>query len=797
MPQRLFPALFFLWLACLVNVVSAAPLDLFCEINGRFCPIAKVDRHQVWAMVEGKLTPVPREAKWRLEGDLRENARYADWSPIYSASRLDIPDCKVATTPIQVQVDVDVVHWNQGAHRVFAGREVRMKFAGPFLEVWPQGLATPGLVVTAWVLHGQVIQTKAEPFPATNQVQDFSIETSLKLTPAEATGQPVVLLWHDGAFVPVQPGFASPKAQAAFHAVETNDVAALQAALRAGLKPWSSDRDGGSLLYYAAEAGQLEAVDALLAAGAKPNNSGRSSRSALAAAVSRGRLAVVDRLLAAKADPDGANGQLWPLALALNRRLNTIALSLVAAKARLDQTDSLGREPLIVAMDEGMADVATAMMARNAPQDSDKTQAARVLITQAKKGHTAVVRLLLQQKVKPDVEFQGSTALIMGANTGDPALAKALIAAGASPSQASASGLTPLMAAADRGQEAYTRELLAAGANPNAAMADGWTALHFAAQARADAVATLLLARGAKADAADHAGTTPLQLALIAQARDVANTLAANGAKLDLRGPLAADLMEAALTIDADAVVRSALADGWSANTMFRGEWPALRVADEAGAKECASLLRAAGAKEPAGGPPMVGQNKLDAKLRLVKAVKPDDPRELSDLDVPEQTVEADLVIDRSGEVRFPRLVGAPDPALAMETLRALRQWVFAAPLSRQVPVAIRARVPVVFAATADLADEWWAVDREPEILKIVRPTTPWKTLWDDFRGQVRLRFIVTAEGRVTHIRVKRSQHPEFADAAVEAAAQWVFRPAELDGKPVAVWMERSVDFAH
>lgn len=792
MPQRLLRVVFFLWLASLVSSVSAAPLALFCEIKGQSYPVAKVERHQVWAMVEGKLTPVPRDAKWRLEGDLKENARLADWSPSYKVSRLDMPDCKIATTPAQMTADIWIRHWAQGAHLQFGSRMRRMEFAGPFLEVWPEGLPAPGMIVIAWVLHGQVIKTYAQSVPATIQVQDFWAQTDFDLTPAEAMGQPVMLLWHEGSFVPVKQRFTKPEAQAAFLAVETHDLAALQAALRAGLKPGIEDRDNVSLFYYAAQAGNLGAVEALLAAGVSPNSDRRKFRTPLSAAVSSGRQAVVDRLLAAKADPNGGTTGLWPLAIALNQRLNGIILSLVSAKARINDTDRLGREPVIVAMDLGMADVARAMIAGKVDQDADKDQAARVLITQAKKGHTAVVRLLLEQKIKPDVEFQGATALIMGAGTGDAELAKALIAAGASPNQAVTGGLTPLMAAAVKGQESYATALLDAGANPNATMADGWTALHFAVQERANAIVTLLLARGAQADVATKDGLTPLQIALNVQSRMAADALAAKGAKPDLQSP---DFMETAIVIDAKGVVQAALAAGWSCDTVFRGGWPALRVAIEAGSPATAALLRAAGAKGTAAGPVMSSNGKLDSRIRLIKAVPPEEPRDQGDDDLPARTVEADLVIDPSGEVRFPRLVGAPEPALAMETLRVLRQWQFAPPLSHQLPVAIRARLPVAFAATADLAKDWSEVDRVPEIVKVVSPDTPPSMRWGGFSGEVWLRFIVTPEGRVAHIRVQRTQHPEFAAAAVKAAEQWTFKPALLDGKPVAMWTSQSVSF--
>lgn len=785
MPPRFLRPALLVWMMWLSAAASAAPLTLTCEIKGESYPIAKVERSRVLVQKDGRLIPVPSNAKWRLEGDLRENARFVEWSPICGVSQLDLPDCKIGTTPARMEANVGMLHRSE-----WAGRP----FESPFLKRWPEGLSTPGLIVMAWILDGQVIAMDVDPVPATTRAKEFRTSARLKLTPAEALGQPVVLVWHEGAFVAAAPRFAAPEAQAAFWAVENNDLAALQAALHAGVRARVRDDDGYSLLYYASEAGHLGMVDALLAAGVKPGVNRRKAKSVLLGAVGSGREAVVDRLLLAGADPDEGIADQRPLVMAMHRRLSGIALRLIAAKAAVNEADDTGRKPLLVALDEGLVDVANALMAKKAAQESDKDQATRALITQAKKGHTASVRWLLKDGIKPDVEFRGGTALILGAATGDPELAGALIAAGASPGQAVSSGLTPLIAAATAGQVAYGGALLDAGADPNVAMPDGRTALHFAAQARAGGFVQLLLARGAKADVADGGGVSPLQAALRAGARGAANALAAKGSIFDPHSPAGAELMEMAVAIDAEEVVRKALAAGWSPDTVFPGGWPALRVAAEMDAMACADLLRMAGAKPGASDLTLVRAGKLDAKIAVARLVKPKDPRDFDDQ--PEaETVEVDVVVDRTGEVRFPRLAGTPDPALATSTLRAIRQWKFSVPLSGGKPVACRVHLPVAFPGSKELAHELFDVDSTPRIVKTVRPVYPLELRKKGISGEVRLRFIVTADGHTDHIRVKSSQYPDLDEAATQAVAQWIYQPAELDGKPVDVWVELPVLF--
>lgn len=788
MPQHLRPAAFFLWLVCLATSVSASQLELRCEIGDRFYPVAKVERTQAFVLIDGKLTKVPRDAKWRIDGDLRDNAQLADWSPGYSLMHRDTPDWEVDKLKEPYRVSVQIVHFTERKGK---------SMPSPFLGNWPEGLPTAGLVVIAWVQDGRVTKARAVPVPSTMQAKFFTVREEMDLLVSETEGQPVTLLWCDGVFRPASARFAEPAAQAAFIAAELGDTVALQTALKAGLDPASVDRDGKSLLHYAAEAGHLGAVNTLLAAGAKPNGKKADDSTPLHWAVKGHRVEVVERLLAAGAEKDaGLRRKDTPLGDALRSRFNDVALILVAAKVDLTEEDRLGRTPWAVAVDCGMADVAAAIAARRGVRNTDEDQQSRVLITQASQGHTAVVKILLKEGAQPNVEAHGRTALVAGAESGDPELAKTLIAAGARPGDAVASGITPLMAAATYGRAAYAQVLLRAGADANVALEDGNTALHMAAGARAGAVVDALLARGANPLKPNKRGLNPLQTALYARARGPADAMVARGASLSLKGAETAELLEIAITIDAAGVIRQALADGWSPDTEFRGGWPALLVANECKAEGCVELLRAAGAKEVAGPeiPMVVNARELDTRLAIASAVNPYDPRDFAD-DFPSATVAIDVVVDRSGEVRFPHVLGAPEAILTSSALAAIARWKFTPPLRKQTPVATKARVPLVFASSHELARELFEIDTLPEPVKRVAPIYPMELRRKNITGDVTLRFVVNAAGRTEHLRVTLSQHPDLDAAAVEAVRQWVFKPGLLDGKPVATWMEQPITF--
>jgi protein TonB len=61
--------------------------------------------------------------------------------------------------------------------------------------------------------------------------------------------------------------------------------------------------------------------------------------------------------------------------------------------------------------------------------------------------------------------------------------------------------------------------------------------------------------------------------------------------------------------------------------------------------------------------------------------------------------------------------------------------------------------------------------------------------------GQVRLHIVVDEQGAVRTPTVDARAAPEFAQAAIEAVKKWTFKPARLNGQPVAVLVTVKVAF--
>lgn len=80
-------------------------------------------------------------------------------------------------------------------------------------------------------------------------------------------------------------------------------------------------------------------------------------------------------------------------------------------------------------------------------------------------------------------------------------------------------------------------------------------------------------------------------------------------------------------------------------------------------------------------------------------------------------------------------------------------------------------------------------VDNAPQSLDTPQPEYPEELIKQGAKGKVVLDVLIDTDGTVVDIKVKESSGFEQIDkAAVDAAYNWTFTPAEYKGKPVQVW---------
>ena len=331
--------------------------------------------------------------------------------------------------------------------------------------------------------------------------------------------------------------------------------------------------EGETILMTAARTGRVEVLQALLDAGAKVDAREQwHGESALHWAAAENHAGAVSLLLARGSLVDERSatetyrrrsgqsvmplGSWTPLMYAARQNAIDAGKALAAKGAQLDLVDPDGATALVIAIINANYDFASMLLDAGAdPNVVDKDAAmgplyAAIDMHRLAVGHgrpnpkpsgpldaVDVVRKLLEKKADPNAKLK---AVIMQRQHtgGDSTLA---------------AGATPLMRAAKSGDIAMVRLLLDAGADPKATLANGTNVLMLAAGLGwrdgspaapsydqgppEEAVATieLLLARGLDINATNTNGDTALHAAVTARAsHEIVKVLVERGARLDV-----------------------------------------------------------------------------------------------------------------------------------------------------------------------------------------------------------------------------------------------------------------------
>ncbi|GIK06564.1 hypothetical protein Aspvir_002214 [Aspergillus viridinutans] len=196
---------------------------------------------------------------------------------------------------------------------------------------------------------------------------------------------------------------------------------------------------------------------------------------------------------------------------------------------------------------------ATARMSLQAGVKTLKQWHRTPLVFALKRGHEAMMRLLLDEGVDPDeILFEGSrmetTALYMAASSGYDAIVKLLIDKGASVNLKKAPG-HPLVIAASNNRKTVVRLLLENGADPNATRRyDNTTALNIAVMRGNSEIVSMLLHKGAHTEMGDDHGTTPLHAAIKKNHCKITQLLLEGGADVGARDSSGCTPLDSAMT---------------------------------------------------------------------------------------------------------------------------------------------------------------------------------------------------------------------------------------------------------
>ncbi|MBJ7901168.1 MAG: ankyrin repeat domain-containing protein [Cyanobacteria bacterium RI_101] len=255
-------------------------------------------------------------------------------------------------------------------------------------------------------------------------------------------------------------------------------------------------------LLGAAKRGDEQGVRAALSQGAEPNKTDRQGHTALLYAVHQGNLAMAEALLSAGAEVDLAKTPqgLTPLMLAAARGQRQIAQMLLEAGADPNRVNEDGSTALMVA---------------------------------AYRGDPVLTAQLLQSGADPNlVDKQGDSALGLAIRGNFPALMTQLLRAGADPHRGDC-----WFTAASENRGDCLQVLLDLGWDVNLADEEGETALHLAClEGRLDIVKQLLRA-GTDINPQTALGDTPLALATLQGHEEIVQFLLDRGADPHLGVP--------------------------------------------------------------------------------------------------------------------------------------------------------------------------------------------------------------------------------------------------------------------
>lgn len=175
---------------------------------------------------------------------------------------------------------------------------------------------------------------------------------------------------------------------------------------------------------------------------------------------------------------------------------NAVVIDGVRRGMDVDSCDEAGLSLLMRAAREGNLELVDFLVRNRASLRARTSWGDTALSLAAQKGHTDVVRRLIQGG--GEVNQPGWSAILYAAMEGHVDTVKLLLEKGANPDSRAPSQLTPLMIASRNGHIDVVRVLLAAKADPNAKNDRGDTAIKWALDAQNTDIGDLLRASGAR-----------------------------------------------------------------------------------------------------------------------------------------------------------------------------------------------------------------------------------------------------------------------------------------------------------
>lgn len=663
-------------------------------------------------------------------------------------------------------------------------------------ETWPGVPAKEVQPVVAWIVRDKIVGAQ----PVRKRPIDLSkaavFELTLPMNPEMAEGRPLLFLLGPDGLIKVDAGKREQTIEKAIRAVVADNDEALETLLQAGLDPKARNSAQRSLASYAAEAGSVRCLGILKQHEVKFAEDDEGKPSPLEYACSKGRENAVVFLLANKVRASGRSQRdASPLHCAASNGFGGIVKILLDKGANADEVTASNEMALFAAVNAGYPEVAEILYAKSYRGDFSSRNNSLAMLPWCRSGNLSMVKFFVDKGADASVTNDSQSALSEAAIKGSAELADLLIKAKAKVNWQNGDGMTALMVAA-RGNLPFVKALLAAKANPNQQSALGSTALHVAVMHQKAEIVAELLQGGADCGLRTKQGYTALQIALRLGDKKVVSELKKAGAILDPKDEKRSDDLEALLVLDDAELLAAQLKTGLSPTFEFPGAWSLRRVAELLKAKDCVSVLEAAGAKLDENAPvPLVQSSALSEKPSLLAFAKPDDPRPLES-NHPACKVRVVFLVDSDGSVRFPSVEEGTEGSLRLAVLETCRTWKLSKPMREGKPVAFMGSQTFAFASAKERRPPPAVFDVAPKPIKQVKPIYPFAQRRFRETATVTISFIVAKDGTVKNAKVVKTSGDPFNEPALECVRQWRFKPALYKGQPVEVPLQVPIAFS-
>ncbi|HVU16745.1 MAG TPA: TonB family protein [Candidatus Didemnitutus sp.] len=728
------------------------------------------------------LEELPAGGTFSFEGDQWSLDEQMLMTPRVEIERVARPD-RLDSGPRSYRIGIFVR--NGGYNFPEANKTIRERTFQRLYHV-PDNVRTLGLFV--WLADGAAPEVGVRVIPAGNK-QWYQIEYFLHCGEDRIRGRALSLILGPDGIVKPAPEFELAEARTALRFLADSDARSLAELLRthpaiAKAKSYNS----ASLLHFAALMDRPWAVPMLEAAGVELNGEDDSGDTPLVIAARMGRDDFVTALTSAGASRREGS----PMVVAARFGHTNVVRALLAAKVGINLTDETHKSAVDAAIDGDYGDIVELLASKGADENLERVQAARVLLSKAQHGQTRSVRYLIARGVEPDVKEQNLSPVLLAASQGDAETVACLVKAKVNVNYVGQNGLTPLLAAGRAGSVATIEILWQAGGNPHARTKSDHSLLECAAESGNAEALEYLIAR-LPDDWVGRRQKIMRQALLVGESRPAALVLAAHGATLDPADPDFVEELESVLRLDLVEYLDPLLKTGWSPTITLHGAWPLAQVASQFDASRCVALLAGTKAAEV----PSVKLCPSSAVSRppaIQHSVAVMDPRPDAD-DLPPGSTTVTFVVDRAGEVRFPRVISTNDERLRGPSIRIIGHFHFRPAESVDGPVNILVSQELGWGQPSKQTFSVKELDVPPQLLKSVVPVYPSEAKRRGLTGSVELRYIVDTQGRVRDAWAVQDPGAGFERAAVEAVKQWTFQPGLKNGHPVNTMVQQELRF--